>query len=249
MGFYYDEKSHNCSGQINIGLDYLDTKESILYFFKIFGNCEELLYNICNPEGCVMWQTIVNNSRFKPISYVLSKISIPKDISRNQLIDLLSYGGPYIREMKKDSVCIRDGRDKKRARLEVKISNGTADYDEWINNIRLFGKIAEISKRMADISLIEESKQAEEEISFFSRANKLYSQIRNSISLEEKLMLLMNLLFDDDNIKQIYINRFNKIKEMKKADGDVEFIYRNYSQNGPHFAPVDFLEADREFGE
>ena len=249
MGFYYDKKSHNCAGQINIGLDYLDTKESILYFFKIFGNCEELLYHICNPEGEIMRQTMVNNSRFKPVSYILSKIKITKDISRNQLIDLLSYEGPYIREMKKDSVCIRDGHDKRRARLEVRIPNGTADYDDWINNIRLFGKIVEISKKMADISLIEESELTEEEKSFFISANNLYSQIRNSKTLEEKLMLLMDLLFDDNNIKQIYINRYNRIAQMKKEAPEVARIYRNYSPYGPHFAPVDFPAVDRESDE
>ena len=34
VGFYYDQENHNCGGQINLGLSYLDSKESVLNFYQ-----------------------------------------------------------------------------------------------------------------------------------------------------------------------------------------------------------------------
>lgn len=217
IGYYYSEVSKNTSGQINLGLDYLDTKEAILNFYEIYGNCEELLYYICNEEGQLFRQDVYMNSRIKPISEIIGKRILEEELSRDDVIKLFNnkiYGDDdtLIKglEYKKNSVCLR-GNNEEDYRLEFRIPNGGCNYKTWIDNIRLFGKMMEVSKKLAD-SMKKDYLSSEEELLRI----KINLQ-DNSLSLEEKLFMLMNLLFKDDNIKQIYYDRYMEtIKKNKR---------------------------------
>ena len=85
-----------------------------------------------------------------------------------------------------------------------------------------------------------------------------------NLSLENKLFLLMNLLFKDDNIKQIYYNRYistiKKIKEKnlmnyivnqdnnKPAFDEVEFTEQYHSKFEPDYYGEGVIEYDPEIG-
>ena len=73
IGYYYDTISGNASGQINLGLSYLDSAAAIINFYEIFGNVEELLFYISNKKGDLTRQSLYQNSRFKPIGEILGK--------------------------------------------------------------------------------------------------------------------------------------------------------------------------------
>ena len=241
MGYYYSEVSQNAAGQINLGLDYLDTKEAILNFYEIYGNCEELLYYICNEEGQLFRQDVYANSRIKAISEIIGKRVLDEELSRHDVIELFNnryYGEDKAikgLQYKKNSVCLRGTNDKD-YRLEFRIPNGGCNYRTWIDNIRLFGKMMEISKRLADM-MKKDYLSSEEE-------NLLRLKIElqdNKLSIEEKLVMLMNLLFKDNNIKQIYYNRYigtrKKIKETNSGK------YMNiYGSLDPNFDEVEFID-------
>lgn len=274
MGFIYDENLKNASGQINIGLKYLDTVDAILNFFEVYGNCEELLFYISNEEGQLPRKNIYENKYAKPFSGELGKIKIDEEISRDDLIKMFTPAEDYITlerldeeeskydlkleglkiekptvsnlsafHFKKNTVCLRDGN-----RLEFRIPNTSVDYKVWIDNIRLYGRIVEVSKELADI--MEKGDVSSKEIKKLELKEELKSEEK---TLEEKLFVLMDLLFEDDKIKKIYMDRFyclqRKIKEThaseytkpnesdSKGFGVVEFqrMYRTrvYENRGP----------------
>ena len=227
MGFYYDETRENTAGQINIGLDYLDTARAVENFYEIFGNCEELLFHISNKEGQLTRQSVYANSRFKPISEIIGERVVDEDISRNELLRLLyvpfsSYGEMkmHIEELryKKNTVCIRDMLDRNRARIEIRIPNGSTEYQVWIDNIRLYGKLVEISRRLAEIEAKKEITEEEERLLWLKED---LADPRNT--LEDKLYTLMDLLFGDDEIKQIYVDRFYTLQQRIKDTGTTKY--------------------------
>lgn len=209
----YEAYDINVAGQINIGIDYLDTAESLLQFWELFCNSEELLYHICNPEGSILRQPVYNTSRFKAISGELGTQVISEDISRKEVIRMLSAGTsstlPGIIH-KKNSICLRDGN-----RFEIRIPNGSEDYQVWIDNIRLFAKMVEVSKEISNV--VEGKDVSKNSLKKLELKESLKDE---SLTLEEKLFILMDLLFDDDKIKQIYVDRFYALEEIIAKTGN-----------------------------
>lgn len=240
MGYYYDELSGNASGQINLGLDYLDTKEAILNFYEIYGNCEELLYYISNEAGQLFRQDVYVNSRIKAISEIIGKRILDEELTRDDVIKLFnSHKGNNDEafqglQYKKNSVCLR-GRGDKDYRLEFRIPNGGCNYITWIDNIRLFGKMMEIAKRLADM-MKKDYLSSEDE-----RLLKLKIDLQDdNLSLEDKLVILMNLLFKEDNIKKIYYNRYiSTVKKINETNSKkYQYISNKYD---PDFDEVEFI--------
>lgn len=242
VGYYYSEVSQNASGQINLGLDYLDSKEAILNFYEIYGNCEELLYYICNGEGQLFRQDVFVNSRIKPISEIIGERILDEDLSREDVIMLFNNHNYYTGEdktipglqYKKNSVCLR-GTNEEDYRLEFRIPNGGCNYRTWIDNIRLFGKMMEVSKRLADMMKKDYLTSEEEELL------SLKIDLQDSdLSIEDKLFILMDLLFKDDKIKQIYYSRYiNTIKKIKETKS-TKYINKNQTHE-PNFGEVEFI--------
>ena len=240
VGYYYDEEYCNAAGQINLGLDYLDTKEAILAFYEIYGNCEELLYYISSEEGQIFRQNIYTSSRIKPLSEIIGKRVIEEDLSREEVIRLFSderFREPGIRGLsyKKNSVCLR-GINKYDYRFEFRIPNGGCNYKTWIDNIRLYGKMMERAKQIADMMKKEYITSEEENLL------RLKIDLQDiSLSLEDKLEILMDLLFDDDEIKKIYRDRY--FATIRKI---YEIGTKNYSSHyaiyEPGFDEVEFVE-------
>ena len=237
LGFYYNEREGNAGGQINLGLDYLDSAAAIFNFYEIFANCEELLWYISNKEGQIARVNIFDNKMMMPVSGIIGTRVIDEDISREDAIKLfnnrLSYNAFIVGlKYKKNSVCLR-GDNESNYRFEIRIPNGGCDSEVWIDNIRLYGKIMEVSKRVADIMMKKEYLTKDELLLL-----KLKLELQNkNLNLEKKLDILMNLLFGKDDIKDIYYKRFKATKEKIKESGT-----SNYINNVNNIDEVNFLE-------
>lgn len=240
VGYYYDEEYYNAAGQINLGLDYLDTKEAILAFYEIYGNCEELLYYISSEEGQIFRQNIYTSSRIKPLSEIIGKRVVEEDLSREEVIRLFSNDSSRVSGIngltyKKNSVCLR-GTNKYDYRFEFRIPNGGCNYETWIDNIRLYGKMMEKAKQIAD-SMKKDYLTAEEESLL---RLKIDLQDRK-LSLEDKLEMLLDLLFEDENIKQIYRDRY--LATIRKIyETHTDNYSSRYSAYDPGFDEVEFIE-------
>lgn len=240
VGYYYDETHGNAAGQINLGLDYLDTKEAILAFYEIYGNCEELLYYISSEEGQIFRQNIYNSSRIKPLSEIIGKRVVEEDLSREEVIRLFSNersreSGIEGLSYKKNSVCLR-GINKYDYRLEFRIPNGGCNYKTWMDNIRLYGKMMERAKQIADMMKKDYITSEEENLL------RLKIDLQDiNVSLEDKLGILMDLLFEDEDIKQIYRDRYTATIRKIHETGTKNYssLYASYE---PSFDEVEFVE-------
>lgn len=240
VGYFYDEEYGNAAGQINLGLDYLDTKEAILAFYEIYGNCEELLYYISSEEGQIFRQNIYTSSRIKPLSEIVGKRVVEEDLSRDEVIRLFSNDSSRESRIKgllykKNSVCLR-GTNNSNYRLEFRIPNGGCNYRTWIDNIRLYGKMMERAKQIAD-SMKKDYLSSEEESLL---RLKIDLQDMN-LSLEDKLEILMDLLFEDEDIKQIYRDRYDATVRRIYTTGTDNYSLR-ISSYEPSFDEVEFVE-------
>lgn len=238
MGYYYNEDSLNASGQINIGLDYLDSSSSIQTFYELYCNCEELLYYISNEKGQVFRQNIYSSSRIKPISEVIGKRIFDEDISRQKLINFFQNEDENLRGIyyKKNSVCLR-GNSEYDYRFEFRMPNGGVNYNTWIDNIRLFGKIVETSKKISE--LLNKENLTKEEEKMLDLKLKLEDE---ELSLEEKLVTLMNLLFKDKQIRNIYYERFAAIIKKIKEENIDNYERETLINNEPSFSKVEFAD-------
>ena len=246
MGYYYDDKLENASGQINLGLSYLDSAQAILNFYEIFCNCEKVLFYISNEKGQLSRQSLYQNSRVKAISEIIGKRIINEDITRNEVIDMFltenekkfeKYGIKGLSH-KKNSVCMR-GVCESDYRFEIRIPNGGVNYNTWIDNIRLYGKIMEVAKKIAD-ALKKDYITEEEE-----RLIKLKLDLEEpDLSDKDKLEILMDLLFDDEKIKQIYFDRYDSVIAKINTLSPNDFDYMKYKRQNfgmePAFGDVDF---------
>lgn len=227
IGYYYNTENGNAAGQINLGLSYLDSAEAIINFYEIFGNVEELLFYISNKKGELTRQSLYQNSRFKPIGEILGKRILDEDITREEVIRLFNSTftkSSGIKELtyKKNTLCLR-GEYEDNYRFEIRIPNGGVDYETWIDNIRLYGKMMEVAKKIADACKKEYLTQEEE------RMLRLKLDLEDkSLSLNEKLDILMNLLFSDEEIKKIYYERFDSVIEQLNNSQDYTTFEKYY---------------------
>ena len=83
-------------------------------------------------------------------------------------------------------------------RMEFRIFNNSLDYEIIMQNILLIGKLIETSLLLANNN--EDKRQ------------KLIELLAVKISEEKKLTLLLNLLFDNDNEKEIFKKRWSSVK-------------------------------------
>ena len=239
MGYHYDEIFENASGQINLGLDYLDSKQAVINFYEIYGNCEELLFYISNEVGQLFRQEVYINSRIKPLSEIIGTRVIDENMSREDFINLFRIkndGTSGINGLlyKKNSVCVRGSGDS--LRFEFRIPNGGNNFSTWKDNIRLYGKIMEVSKKLADF-MDKDYLTFEEE-----RLLRLKLDLQDkSLSLEDKLVVLMDLLSFDDSIKQIYYDRYDSVIDMIRKTGSRKYTDFDYRVE-PAFDEVNFFE-------
>ena len=210
MGFYYDEVFENCSGQINIGIDYFNSPQAILIFYELFCNAEEVLFHIANKEGQLIRQSVYNNSRFKPVSGRIGERLVDEDMTLQYVLNLLtpktyvkSDEKEHIESLlyKKDSICLRD-----KNRFEIRIFNGSAEFKIWLENMMLIGKMAEIANRCAEVLLLrDEAKPMDEQML------NLREELRDkNLSLEEKLYVFMDLIFRDNQSDK---KRYRQVKK------------------------------------
>lgn len=234
MGYYYDESNGNASGQINLGLDYLDTAKSIQTFYEIYCNCEELLYYISSEEGQVFRQDVYLSSRIKPISEAIGKRIFDEDITREEIIDFFQNKDDNIEGIyyKKNSVCLR-GNNEDDLRFEFRIPNGGVNYKTWIDNIRLYGKIMEVSKKIA--LLYDKNQLTKEDEKLLT----MKFNLEDNLGLEEKLVILMNMLFEYEEIRNIYYNRFISVKRQIQEGLTDHYDYKPYELS---FDKVEFKE-------
>lgn len=191
-----------CGGHIHIGAKYLENNFNAWEnLFIIWNETEELFYKMSNEKGK------------KPRQYLEDFAAM----SHNDIEELYKKGKVKIENKEEFSkVCryLTDTRSrglnlsnlerKDKNTIEFRIPNGTINAKAIKENIKLFCSLLQVSK---EIALNPEYKKEQ------------FSNIKNrNLTEREKVETLLDLLFNNEEIKNIYRERWNSVKDEKIFD-------------------------------
>ena len=217
----------DCGGHIHIGANYLSTLESYQRLIEIWCNCEKIFCEIANEAG----ENLRNRAEFfaMPISAMFENKEIDKkqDITKED----------FIKYLKKEQ-CDRDSAinffnvDTNKNTIEFRIPNGTINPDVWIENVRLFGRLVQVSEELGRIDNKPKEKLTNEDRRKLWLSTML---IKKEVSEEDKCKFLINLLFEEEEYKKVYFDRYNKNRQQILFENkfgllDFKNLYRELTQ-------------------
>lgn len=191
--FYTD---NSCGGHIHIGASYFTNEQDYLTLLYLYANTEDILYYICDKEGTIKRPSCKRYAK-------KIKENIIKSIEGN----LFDINNMSITEKLKEISLEREiGLNFKnlgsifKNTIEFRMPNGEIDFNELLLNIKLFTRLIEVSHELSinpNDKLLSLSKETDE---------------------TKKLDILLNILFDSDEEKILYKNRYikNKLLDLKQ---------------------------------
>lgn len=201
--------SGRCGGHVHIGADHITSEEGFKELLELWGNAEEVYYLIANKEGELPRENIPYYA--PPISREIQRIkteNIPEDeflVNAQKIIES-RYRGLNIQNI---------NIDNSKNTIEFRVSNGTLDGNTWIENIRLYGRTVEIAEKLG---LILKKLENEEELS--KEEKELYGlkeRLKQEIPLDEKMDILMEILFDEEE-RKVYRKRYTANKSLDEKE-------------------------------
>ena len=221
--------SERCGGHIHIGADYLKSKEAYVNLFEIWGNVEKILYKISNEKNTIPRISIEEMAApvSKTINEEIEKGTI--NIENEENLDEFIKDLQYIQENRYVGLNLLNINNGKNT-IEFRIPNGTINPDTWIENIRLFGRIVQISEKLAEIE--KQTECSEEDLKIF----KLKEKLKEDIPEQDKFEVLLELLFLKEE-RQVYRERYNtnskileQLPDEENPFGQVEFGKVNFKK-------------------
>ena len=205
--------SNRCGGHIHFDKNYLETKEEYMALFEIWSYAEEIFYLIGNAEGDVPrgYVTYFTKPFLDGILDALKEGIVYQDLKKSdeEFIQCLSFW----QETKNNSLNFHH-QNKKLNTMEFRVSNGSMSFIIWMQNIKLFGRLLMISKALGNIHL---NQATEDEKKLWN----LKEGLKQDISLEEKLEVLLELLFSEDE-KEVYRNRYYANSRLLEKNNSLE---------------------------
>lgn len=212
--FYIDE---TCGGHIHYGASYLETLGTTLNLLVLYKYFEKELCAISNGagerirKGCSTHASSIS-SIIRDVEYELKN---EKMLSTHSIDDSKKIKDGAISKRKSYGLNISNIGSKEKDTVEFRISNGTLDFDVIRENMVLFG------------SLVKTSRDIFEFYEYQLQINSLLSEKRTDT---RRMDMLMNLIFEDERLKDIYFNRYesNINDPMLNNLGMEETTLRNY---------------------
>ena len=205
--------SESCGGHIHIGSDYLKSKEAYMNLFDIWGNAERLIYKISNQKGEIPRYGIPEYAA--PISSKLNEALEKETINLADEESLDNFVSQVINaeESRFTGLNLLNAINGKKT-IEFRIPNGTINPDTWIENIMLFGRMIEVSEKLAEI----EKKKSFEQTPREKEQLRLRNALKEDLDEKDKLDILLDMLFDEEEQekKKVYVDRYivaNEIME------------------------------------
>ena len=205
--------SNRCGGHIHFDKNYLKTKEEYIVLLEIWSYAEEIFYLISNEEGNIpreyvfyftkpFLEGILNSLKEEKIYWDLQK-------SDEEFIQGLSQW----QETKNNSLNFHH-QNKKINTMEFRVPNGSMSFVTWMQNIKLFGRLLMVSKALGSIFLEDAS---EDEKTLWN----LKEELKQDISVEDKLEILLALLFREEE-KEVYRGRYYANRRLLGENNSLE---------------------------
>lgn len=124
--------------------------------------------------------------------------------------------------------------------IEFRVANGTINPDIWIENVRLFGRIVQISEKLAQIEKENQSELTEED----KKLLNLMESLKEEKPEREKMEVLLEMLFTEEE-RIVYRERYDENSKSleeasKRGENKLEVL---------EFAKVEFRHSIDEFSE
>ena len=132
--------------------------------------------------------------------------------------------------------------------IEFRVANGTINPDIWIENVRLFGRIVQISEKLAQIEKENQSELTEQD----KKLLKLMESLKEEKPEHEKMEVLLEMLFTEEE-RIVYRERYDEnsklLEEASKRGEDklevLEFAKKVEFRNKRHSID-EFSEVSRQ---
>lgn len=196
-----------CGGHVHIGSDYLTSKESYANLFEIWGNTERIMYIISNEKGKIPRQKAGISAApiSKKVREAIEKgtINLDNEEDLNDFIKVLQnvQENELGRADSLNLLNINNGKNT----IEFRVANGTINPDTWIENARLFGRIVQISEKLAQIEKKNQSELAEED----KKLVNLMQCLKEEKPEREKMEVLLEMLFTEEE-RIVYRERYDE---------------------------------------
>lgn len=181
-----------CGGHIHIGANTLGVdKKAWEYFLKIWSEAEPLIYMISNRRG---EKTREKASLYaRPASEAIDNIFF-ESINLKNTEDVESLARKVSSNNRYKGLNLINVHSKTKNTIEFRLPNGTLDYNIWRENILLFGRMIQVAKSRSIIPTFKEKEY-----------NRFFE---SDLSEKEKVVRFLNLVFDDEKEKDIYMQRW-----------------------------------------
>ena len=205
--------SNRCGGHIHFDKNYLKTKEEYIVLLEIWSYAEEIFYLISNEEGNIPREYVLYFTKpfLEGILNSLEEEKIYWDLQKSD--EEFIQGLSQWQETKNNSLNFHH-QNKKINTMEFRVPNGSMSFVTWMQNIKLFGRLLMVSKALGSISLEEAS---EDEKTLWN----LKEELKQDISVEDKLEILLELLFSEEE-KEVYRGRYYANKRLLGENNSLE---------------------------
>ena len=188
--FYTDQ---SCGGHIHIGASYFTSKEDYYMLLYLYSNVENILYYITDKEGTIKRSSVERFAMKSKEEYLkaIDEGLFNKEHFNSEITDVFN-------EINKDrykGLNFKNIGNEYKNTIEFRMPNGEIEFSELLANIKLFARLIEMSHELVQIDKTNEIKE---------KALKL-SHTKDE---EEKLLLLLEILFPNPTDRIIYLKRY-----------------------------------------
>ena len=193
----------DCGGHIHFGFDYIESITHLQLLYYIYVNTEEILSYMFNKEGTILREGAIANAPFINEN-ILNLYGKYIQTYANNLKSFATLLGNAQKD-RYASLNIKNAFSLDKNTIELRIPNGTLEFNELNLNIILFTRIMQKSKYFSHNT---DDKKLLKELLFLSK----------DIPIEDKKNYLLDILFDEDyELKNIFYDRFETNYHLTKA--------------------------------
>ncbi len=188
--FYTD---YSCGGHIHIGAKHLESIEDINMLLYLYTNCEHIIYNICNKEYSQPRNSIQKYAKTIKNNFlnIVENNTLEEQTFQNLILSLKKINGSRYTGLNFSNLY-----NKGKNTFEFRMPNGEINFKELLYNIKLFAKLIEKSHELTHIN--------NNNYKFIQA--KLLSQ---AMPEKNRLEILLNILFDTEEERKPYRQRYN----------------------------------------
>lgn len=187
----------SCGGHLHFGSNFLVNSTSWYWLYYMYCNCEKIFYLISNEPGVIPRTGI--DGYAKPISKQIQGYLERQDSFEN-MSDTIAILQSMFEEHYAGINISNIG--KVRETIEFRIPNGTVNPKVIEQNILLFGNLLKLARKLSILPLDKTT---------FTLINTFDSSNDNE---EEKVHLLLSLLFKEEKLRDIFYERYRVNREL-----------------------------------